>query len=251
MGINVPTLTTELTRQQEHLLEATFGLSQLQVQENGGRAAAEVTRALLDDDIADRPIVVLAGRGNNGAVGMVAARHLLNWGADVQVLCSYGAQDYTGVPAQQLQILQFMGAPMAWAEEGWELPPCDLVIDAIIGYGLRGDPRGRAWDLIQLANSTVVPILSIETPSGLDTERGQIFAPCVQAAATLALGLPQRGLLVPTAAKIRGDLYLADVGIPGALYADLGVEADSPLFAHSTWVPLVVDDQGHAFLEVE
>lgn len=80
MGIYVPTLTAELTRQQEHLLEAAFGLSPLQVQENGGRAVAELARTLVDDDPVDRSIVVLAGRGNNGAVGMVAARHLLNWG---------------------------------------------------------------------------------------------------------------------------------------------------------------------------
>lgn len=142
-----------------------------------------------------------------------------------------------------------MGAPLAWAEEGWELPPCDLVIDAIIGYGLRGDPRGRARDLIQLANSSVAPILSVDIPSGLDSEHGEMFLPCIQAAATLALGLPQRGLLSSMAAPVRGDVYLADLGIPGALYAELGVEADAPLFAQASWIPLAINDQYQAFRE--
>ena len=63
-------------------------------------------------------MVVLVGRGNNGGGGLVAARHLLNWGAWVQVLCSYPPAEYKGIPAHQLAILQQMEAPLAWAEEG-------------------------------------------------------------------------------------------------------------------------------------
>ena len=62
-----------------------------------------------------------------------------------------------------------MGAALAWAEDGWEMPPCDLLIDAVIGCGLRGEPRGAARSLIQLANSSAAPILSLDTPSGVDS----------------------------------------------------------------------------------
>ena len=92
-----------------------------------------------------------------------------------------------------------MGAPLAWAEEGWELPPCDLLIDAVIGYGLRGDPRGKARELILLANSSQAPILSLDTPSGVDTAEGRVIAPHMRAAATLTLALPKIGLLQPEA----------------------------------------------------
>ena len=86
-----------------------------------------------------------------------------------------------------------MGAALAWAEDGWELPPCDLLIDAVIGCGLRGEPRGPARNLIQLANSNAAPILSLDIPSGVDSGSGSVFTPHVQAAATLTLALPKAG----------------------------------------------------------
>ena len=98
-----------------------------------------------------------------------------------------------GAPARQLAALQAMGAALAWAEDGWELPPCDLLIDAVIGCGLRGEPRGPARNLIQLANSSAAPILSLDTPSGVDSGSGRVFTPHVQAAATLTLALPKSG----------------------------------------------------------
>jgi NAD(P)H-hydrate epimerase len=123
-----------------------------------------------------------------------------------------------------------MGAPLAWADEGWELPPCDLVIDAVVGSGLRGEPRGRVRDLIQLANSSVAPILSLDVPSGVDAESGQRFRPHVRAAATLTVALPKKGLLEEEARKVCGNLYLGDVGVPLALYEEVGLEV-LPIFA--------------------
>lgn len=238
--IAVPALSRTQLQEIERRMQADYFIDPLQTLENAGRSLAETARYLLDGDLLDRPIVVLAGNESKGSKGLVAARHLLNWGADVQVLCTHPPDGYTGIAARQLQSLQMMGAPLAWAEEGWELPPCDLVIDAIIGCGLRGNPRGRARDLIQLANSTVAPILSLETPSGLDTESGEIYTPCVHAQATLSLGLPRRGLLAPGTETVRGTLFLGDVGIPGALWWDLGLEEIPGLFARQSVIELQV-----------
>jgi NAD(P)H-hydrate epimerase len=218
-----------------------LGISPLQLMENAGRNLALLAKRLLANEIANRPIVVLAGRGKNGGGGLAAARHLLNWGGWVQVLCAHPLEDYTGLPAQQLAGLQAMGAPLAWAEEGWELPPCDLVIDAIIGYGLAGAPRGKARDLIQLANSSVAPILSLDAPSGLDTDDGRLFTPHIRAAATLALALPKTGLVVEPGRSACGDLYLADIGVPSALYGRLGLDAP-PVFGRDPILPLAVVD---------
>jgi NAD(P)H-hydrate epimerase len=233
-------------QQVDRLMVEEYGIQLLQMMENAGRSLALLAKILLEDDILDRPVVVLAGRGNNGGGGLVAARHLLNWGAWVQVLCSYPPEEYQGVPAQQLTTLRAMGAPLAWAEEGWELPPCDLVIDAIIGYGLRGDPRGKARDLIQLANSSVAPILSLDAPSGLDTSGGRLYTPHIQAAATLTLALPKQGLLVEPGRSACGDLYLADIGVPPALYSHFGIQL-SPIFAHNPILPFDVVE-GNALL---
>jgi NAD(P)H-hydrate epimerase len=238
--IALPALTTEQMKEVDRLMIEEYGIELIQMMENAGRNLAILAKRMLDGDIFDRPIVVLAGRGNNGGGGLVAARHLLNWGAWVQVLCSYPPDDYKGMPRHQLAILEQMDAPLAWAEEGWELPPCDLVIDAIIGYGLRGDPRGMARDLIQLANSSLAPILSLDTPSGIDTQEGRTFTPHVSAAATLTLALPKKGLLAPAAREACGDLYLADISVPPELYARLELDVP-PLFARDTILPIDVE----------
>lgn len=239
----LPALTAAQMREVDRLMVEDYRITLLQMMENAGRALALAAKHLLAGDIADRPIVVLAGRGNNGGGGLVAARHLLNWGAWVQVLCTYPPEGYTGVPAQQLATLQAMSAPLAWAEEGWELPPCDLVVDAVIGYGLRGEPEGKARDLAQLANSSVAPILSLDVPSGLDADDGRLYSPHIGASATLTLALPKRGLLVEPGRSACGDLFLADIGVPPELYARLGVEAP-PVFALDPILALdVVDGQ--------
>ena len=243
----IPALTTAQMQEVDRLMVEEYHIELLQMMENAGRNLALLAKRMLDDDIADRPVVVLAGRGNNGGGGLVAARHLLNWGAWVQVVTSYAPDGYKGVPRHQLDILQRMGAPLAWAEEGWELPPCDLLIDAVIGYGLRGDPRGKARELILLANSSRAPILSLDTPSGVDTAAGRVFAPHIRAAATMTLALPKVGLLQPDALAACGDLYLADISVPPELYAHLGLDVP-PLFARDTIRPIHVED-GSAYVD--
>ena len=246
----IPALTTEQMIEVDRLMIEEYHIELIQMMENAGRNLALLAKQMLDDDITDRPIVVLAGRGNNGGGGLVAARHLLNWGAWVQVITSYSSDDYAGIPLHQLSILQAMGAPLAWAEEGWELPPCDLVIDAVIGYGLRGDPRGQARELIQLANSSLAPILSLDAPSGIDTASGAVFDPHIRASATMTLALPKRGFLQPEALSASGALFLADISVPPALYEHLDLEVP-PLFARDTVVPVdVVGGETTVMLDV-
>lgn len=233
----IPLLSTAQMCEVERLLIEVYQLGLLPTMENAGRNLALLAKRLLDDDITDRPLVVLAGRGNKGGGGLAAARHLLNWGAWVQIVLTHPVDEYQGAPAQQLAILQAMGAPLAWAEEGWELPPADLLIDALIGAGLPGAPQDKTRDLIQLANSSRAPILSLAEPSGLDMTTGQLLTPHITATATMALGLPSMGLLAGAVAC--GDLYLADIGVPPQLYGELGL-AVPPLFAQDTILPLTI-----------
>ena len=251
--MTLPALTTLQMQEVDRLMVEQFGIQLLQMMENAGRNLALLAKRILsvedeEDTLEDRPIVVLAGRGNNGGGGLAAARHLLNWGAWVQIVLTHPPNDLPpGTARDQLSILQKMEAPLAWAEEGWELPPADLVVDALIGYGLSGDPRGRTADLIQLANSSVAPILSLDAPSGIDPTSGRLSVPHVSATATMTLALPKRGLLQPEARAACGQLFLADVGVPPALYEHLDLDVP-PLFATDTVLPLQVRD-GAAFLE--
>ncbi|MBI3957691.1 MAG: NAD(P)H-hydrate epimerase [Chloroflexi bacterium] len=237
----LPSLTTEQMREVDRLMIEEYHIELIQMMENAGRNLALLAKRMLDGDMADRPVVVLAGRGNNGGGGLAAARHLLNWGAWVQLLLTHRPQEYRGVAAHQLSILQAMDAPLAWAEDGWELPPADLIIDAVIGYGLQGNPTGAAANLIALANSSVAPILSLDAPSGLDTATGHLYSPHIVAAATMTLALPKAGLLTPAARAAVGQLYLADISVPPALYERIGLDVP-PIFATDTILSVEVAD---------
>ncbi len=226
----VPQLTPEQMAQVDRLAMETFGIQLIQMMENAGRNLADLAQAMLEDQVEDRPLLVLAGRGNNGGGGLVAARHLANRGAQVQVVLAHDLDTFQGVPAHQLEILLAMGVSVMYAENGWELPSADLVIDALIGYGLRDAPRGPVADLIQLANSHPAPVLSLDIPSGLDGTNGQAYTPCIRAEATLTLALPKQGLFL--APHIAGHLFLADISIPPILYEALDLDLP-PIFAQN------------------
>ena len=102
------------------------------------------------------------------------------------------------------------------------------MIDALIGYSLRGNPAGRAAELIEGTNRQPAPVLSLDTPSGLEVTTGLAGSPCVKATATLTLALPKAGLLV--APELVGRLYLADISVPRLVYERMGLRVGN-LFA--------------------
>lgn len=232
----VPTITTQQMREVDRLMIETFGIHLLQMMENAGRNLADLAQTWLDGRVEDRPILILAGRGHNGGGGMVAARHLANRGADIQVVLPWEMNTYQGVPAHQLETLLAMGVSVMEAGDGWELPSADLILDALIGYGITGTPRGPVAALIQLANSHPAPILALDTPSGLQLDTGIPLQPTIQAQATLTLALPKQGLL--QAPSHVGRLFLADISVPPVLYDDLDLQLPS-IFAQSPILELI------------
>jgi NAD(P)H-hydrate epimerase len=245
--VEVTPLTTGQLRQMFQLMTDVHGIAPPQIVERIGQALARLARRLLDDDLTDRPIVVLAGQGVKGAAGLAAARHLFKAGAWVQTILVHPPEDHLmgndqNEAAQQLARLRELDAPLAWAEEGWELPPADLVIDALIDVDEEGEPGEKVRNLIHLANSNTAPILSLDAPSGLDGATGGLRTPCVQAAATLALILPKRGLLIEPSRSMCGDLYLAGIDMPSTLYAQLGLDSSS-FFSRDTIVTLAVMEE--------
>lgn len=225
--MSIPALTTAQMAEVDRLMIEEYGILLIQMMENAGRNLAELARRMLDGKLAGRKIVALCGAGNNGGGGMVAARHLHNWGADVQVKLIADPDKLTNVPARQWRILQTMGIVVEYT---LDLARADLILDAIIGYGLTGNPRGEAAEWIKRANRSGRPILALDAPSGLDTTSGLAGQPCIGATATLTLALPKSGLIAPQAQPFVGDLYLADIGVPPELYRRIGLEVGT-LFA--------------------
>jgi NAD(P)H-hydrate epimerase len=183
----------------------------IQMMENAGRNLAR----LAIDLAAPSTVTVYAGSGGNGGGGLVAARHLANAGVDVSVVLSRSPADFKVVPHHQLDIITRMGVPVLDSPRS-----SDVALDALIGYSLKGAPRGRTADLITALPGHSGTVISLDAPSGLDVSTGQTPGVVVRAAATLTLALPKSGLRSETTV---GDLYLADISVPPSVFADLGV----------------------------
>lgn len=210
-----------------------IGLSLTRMMENAGAALAGLALALLGGDARDRRIGVLAGPGGNGGGGLVAARRMLGWGAEVEVRLGARPEAFAAVPREQLAILEAAGARIAVGAEALGDP--DLILDAILGYGQRGEPRNAAADLIFAAEAARV--VSLDVPSGLALEQSAVFEPAIRAEATLTLALPKAALRIDRAGPYVGELYLADLGIPPSVYGRLGIDYRSP-FAQGPLVRL-------------
>jgi NAD(P)H-hydrate epimerase len=205
----------------DRLMVEKFEIALSQMMENAGRHLAHLARQrFLGGNPRGKAVIVLAGPGGNGGGALVGARHLHNWGADVRVDVTRPDGDLQPATGHQLAILRRMRVPVAPAAAGREAAAPDLIIDGLIGYGLTGAPRGPAAELIRWANAQPAPILSLDVPSGLDTTTGALFAPAIRAAATMTLALPKVGLRAPGADAVVGELNLADIGVPPALYAE-------------------------------
>lgn len=215
-----------------------FGIDLVRMMENAGRNLAHVARSrFLDGEPRGKTVVVLAGTGGNGGGSLVGARRLHGYGAEIRVAVTGGADRMTPVVGQQLRILENLGVPIL--QEDLPYAMADLLVDGVIGYGLQGNPRGRAAELINWANDAAVPVLALDTPSGLDTTSGIVFNPAVVATATMTLALPKEGLRAEAAKPVVGELYLADISVPPALYARAPLDLEvGPIFARSDVVRL-------------
>lgn len=214
-------------REVDRILTEEVGLQLVQMMENAGRHLA----ALAVGRFAPQSCTVVAGSGGNGGGGMVAARHLHNRGVDVTVVASRSAPG--GVTGDQLELLRRMEVPVVA-----DPVPAELVVDAVLGYGVRGDPAGRAGTLVAWAAARSGPVLSLDVPSGLDATTGDVGDPCVHADVTLTLGLPKQGL-VAAPAEVRGEVLTADIGVPDWVYGHVGVTVDRP-FRDGTILPTSV-----------
>ncbi len=204
-----------------------LGIDLPRMMEGAGRTLAQVAERLFSPG----SVVVAAGPGGNGGGGLVAARHLSNHGLDVSVILSRPASDLGPVPRAQHDILERLGvhpvdvSDLSTTERRSLFDHADLVIDAVLGYSLKGAPRGGAANLI--ADMDGRRVLSLDTPSGVDTSTGATPGVHVTAEATLTLAAPKVGLRDHEAV---GRLLLADISVPPVVYGDLDA-GPGPVFA--------------------
>lgn len=162
---------------------------------------------------AGKRIAVVAGAGNNGGDALVAARFLAQRGAAVISFC-LPPEDSSSLTANHAQTLGAMGIGCEALGSSFRVS-ADLIVDGLLGTGIRLPLRAPMAEVIAGINRAGTPVVAIDLPSGLDSESGEGDIDAVQAAATVTLGLPKPAL---RSARCCGRLFLADIGLPAALF---------------------------------
>jgi ADP-dependent NAD(P)H-hydrate dehydratase / NAD(P)H-hydrate epimerase len=194
-----------------------FGIPTLLLMEHAGLRVVEAARALLAG-LRGAKVTILAGRGNNGGDGFAVARHLSNEGYAVHVLVAGALDGARGDAAVNLEITRRSGIPVD-SVTSTPVPSLtgDLIVDALLGTGIRGPATGVTAALIDAINASGLPVLSVDVPSGLDADSGRAEGPCVRAQRTVTLALPKVGLLFQPGRSLAGEITVGDIGMPRRL----------------------------------
>ncbi len=211
---------TLYSAQQTRVLDAMAierGTPGIELMERAGAAAFKLLKACWPNA---QKIAVVCGGGNNGGDGFVVARLAQQAGGSVTLFLLQNPKRLKGEAAEafeklkQASVTQVYGLP-----EGLE--GFDLVVDALLGSGLTAAVRGEVVDAIERINQAARPVLSLDLPSGLNADSGQVMGCGVKASATISFIGLKRGLLTGMGPGFSGELYFSDLALPEALFSQL------------------------------
>jgi NAD(P)H-hydrate epimerase len=218
-------LTGEQMRSVDRRAIDELGIPSLELMEAAGRGVAE---RLLEElpELQDAPVAVLCGKGNNGGDGLVVARHLRAAGVAAEAYLLSAADGLSPDAAANLDAAHAAGVPVHEVRDAddWErmhaaVIAAGLVVDAILGTGVRGGARGLAGRVIEDLNAASARVASIDLPSGLNADSAVVEGPAVRAERTFTLCRPKLALVGRPAADCAGCWTVVDIGIPDAAVA--------------------------------
>ena len=206
-----------------------LGIPGLQLMEAAGQG---ITDALLVDfpSAGAVGVLILCGKGNNGGDGLVVARHLARRGVVPQVLLMARGEELTGDAAVNLERAREAGIDVreipdeaAWKTAAPALPGPRVIVDALLGTGVRGGARGVVATVIDAMNASGATICSVDLPSGIDADSTTVSGTAVRANRTYTLCRPKLALMLGPASRNAGAVQVIPIGIP-----DEALEAERP-----------------------
>ncbi len=201
------------------------GVAGLELMERAGAGVARAVERLAPDG----PVTVVCGKGNNGGDGLVAARLLREAGRPVTVVCVASPEEYAGDARANLERLpgeapvRLNGA--AWARQPDAREPGSaaaagafgreaVLVDALLGTGFQGEPRGAVAEAIDAINAAGTPVVSVDVPSGVDASTGVVRGAAVRASVTVTFHAAKPGLWISPGKAHAGEAQTLDIGIP-------------------------------------
>jgi NAD(P)H-hydrate epimerase len=210
-----------------------FGIVEELLMENAGQAVYFVL--LNEFGIKGKRFVVFCGLGNNGGDGFVVARKIHSNGGAVKVFTlgdparlkgaarlNFDIVSRLPIEVRQLELIDKVEADVAH---------CDAIVDAILGTGLTRNVEGLYRDVIELINDSGKPVFSVDIPSGVHGDTGQVMGTAVRADYTVTFGLPKLGNVLFPGYELGGRLYVSHISFPPSMTSadSLKVEINRPL----------------------
>lgn len=213
-------LTAAQMREADRYTIEEIGIASLVLMENAGRQVVAAIEAAYGPSL-DGRVAVLCGRGSNGGDGFVAARTLLQRGIDASVFVIGALRDVRGDARTNLDILGRLGVTVVEVadEQSWdlhfsEIAQCSLIIDAVMGTGLKEAVAGMLETVFADLNASGIPIVSVDLPSGLSADAPQPPGSCIDASMTVTLAALKVPLVLPPGEALAGEVVIADIGVP-------------------------------------
>lgn len=213
-----PILTaSEMHAADRHAIQV-LGIPGEQLMESAGQAAAEIAETMRSDPRTPGSFAVLAGKGNNGGDGLVAARFLAQAGHDVQVLTLAGdrSSPETRENLRRIQALARKRDNLHLVADVDDLEEPDIAIDSLLGIGATGALREPLVSLCQWINRQNALVLAIDVPTGLNADTGATTEHAIRATRTVTFSALKRGLLLESGPEHCGTVDCVPIGIPEA-----------------------------------
>lgn len=220
-------LTAAEMKEVDRLTTSRYRVPSLALMENAGRSVAEFIQSRFPN-LSARRIVVLCGKGNNGGDGFVVARHMHKMGAKPEVYLVGNPRDVKGDAATNLNRWKKVGKlnrdGALKSEVLAELPSGSIIVDALLGTGVRGVVDGRLRDVINQVNEREPGryVVAVDIPSGLQADLGEVEGAAIVADYTITFTAPKPGLIDREGGHRVGSLHVRQIGSPPELIDEVG-----------------------------
>jgi len=242
-------VTASEMQQMDRQTIESFGIPGRVLMENAGLGA---TRVLFEqfDNIIDKKVGVVAGRGNNGGDGFVIARYLAQKGSDVTVYLLAESANVKGDAAANLKLLLPLNLPVvempdeqSFLTHKTGMLHQEIWIDALLGTGLKSDVKGYFKKIIEFINDLSRPVFLVFFPSGLNPDTGQVCGACIRAQATATFAFAKTGHILFPGAEYTGYLEIIDIGVPDHIAKNIRPKQQllTPERIRSTFEPRLPD----------
>ena len=226
----------------------TLGVPGIILMENAGRHTFEFICDYMTENDIHGPVHIYCGKGNNGGDGYVIGRHLFNAAFNVELISVGDPGELKGDAQTNYRICQNYQVPLQIIKHRndlKDLPEPALIVDALLGTGLKGAVSGLMKHVVEYINSLPAPVIAVDIPSGLSGDSAAIDGPTIMADLTITMALPKNAHLFYPAKSMVGLMEIADISMPDFVINDPAVKIN--LVEYNDLLFPVLDDDAHKY----